>query len=73
MMFLDHLTKVRIVVIIYTFLIYDIRKKIKSAQKFNGEIKFSENDPVGVYGHALVLTNKLIIISSDGQRLFVLS
>ena len=34
------------------------------------EIKFDGVVPAGIYGYALVLTNKLISISSDGQRMF---
>ena len=34
------------------------------------EYIFSGNIPAGIYGYALVLTIKLINISSDGQRNF---
>ena len=55
--------------IIYAF---DIRyqKNFENAQPVKVEFKFSENITAGIYGYALVLTNKLISISSDGQRMF---
>ena len=34
------------------------------------EFKFSEIIPAGIHGYALVLSNKLVCISSDGQRFF---
>ena len=54
---------------------FDIRyqKNFESAQPVKVEFKFSENIPAGIYGYALVLTNKLISISSDGQRMFDLN
>ena len=55
--------------IIYSF---DIRyqKNFENAQPVRVEFKFSQNINVGIYGYALVLANKLISISSDGQRMF---
>ena len=55
--------------IIYAF---DIRyqKNFENAQPVKVEFKFSENIPAGIYGYALVLTNRLASISSDGQRMF---
>ena len=55
--------------IIYAF---DIRyqKNFENAQPVKVEFKFSENIPARIYGYALVLTNKLISKSSDGQRMF---
>ena len=51
---------------------FDIRyqKIFESAQPLKVEFNFSENIPAGMYGYALVLRNKLISISSDGQRMF---
>ena len=56
----------------YTLYVFDIRyqKNFESAQPIKVEYKFSENVPAGIYGYALVLTNKLISLSSDGQRHF---
>ena len=56
--------------IIYTFSIYDIRKKLEFAQPIRVEFEFSEKNPAGIYGYALVLTNKLVSTSSDGGRYF---
>ena len=58
--------------IIYKLSIYDIRKILKT-QPVKVEFKFSENIPGGIYGYALVLTNRLASISSDGQRMFDLN
>ena len=46
------------------------QKNFGSAQSIKVDIKFSENFPDCINGSALVLTNKLISISSDGQRQF---
>ena len=46
------------------------QKNFENAQPVKVEFKFSENIPAGIYGYGLVLTNKLISISSDGQRMF---
>ena len=56
----------------YKIYAFDIRyqKNFENAQPVKVEFKFSENIPAGIYGHALVLTNKLISISIDGQRMF---
>ena len=56
----------------YNIYAFDIRyqKNFENAQPVKVEFKFSENIPAGIYGYALVLTNKLISISSDGQRMF---
>ena len=58
--------------IIHTF---DIRcqKNFEIAQPVKVKFKFSENNPVGIYGYALVLTNRLVSISSDGQGMFDLN
>ena len=56
----------------YNIYAFDIRyqKNFENAQPVKVEFKFSENVVAGIYGYALVLTNKLISISSDGQRMF---
>ena len=56
----------------YNIYAFDIRyqKNFENAQPVKVEFKFSENIDAGIYGYALVLTNKLISISSDGQRMF---
>ena len=59
----------------YNIYAFDIRnqKNFENAQPVKVEFKFSENIPAGVYGYALDLTNKLVSISSDGQRMFDLN
>ena len=44
----------------YNIYAFDIRyqKNFENAQPFKVEFKFSENIPAGIYGYALVLTNK---------------
>ena len=56
----------------YNIYAFDIRyqKNFENAQPVKVEFKFSENIPAGICGYALVLTNKLISISSDEQRMF---
>ena len=56
----------------YNIYVFDIRyqKNFESSQPIKVEFKFDGVIPAGVYGYALVLTNKLISISSDGQRMF---
>ena len=46
------------------------QKKIESAQPIKVEFKFDRVVPNDINGYALVLTNKLVSISSDGQRHF---
>ena len=59
----------------YNVYAFDIRyrKLSENAQPVKVEFKFSENIPAGIYGYALVLTNKIISIGSDGQRMFDLN
>ena len=59
----------------YNIYAFDIRfqKNFESSQPIKIEFKFDEVIPAGIYGYALVLTNKLISISSDGQRMFDLT
>ena len=59
----------------YNIYVFDIRyqKNFESAQPIKVEFKFDGVVPAGTYGYALVLTNKLISISSDGQRMFDLT
>ena len=56
----------------YNKLIFDkrYRKNSESAQPIKLELKFPEDKPAGIYGYASVLTNKLIGISSDGNKMF---
>ena len=56
----------------YNLEVFDIRyqKKLENAQPINADFNFSENVPAEVYGYALVLTKKLVSVSSDGQRHF---
>ena len=56
----------------YNIYAFEIRyqKSFENAQPVKVEFKFSENVVAGIYGYALVLTNKLIFISSDSQRMF---
>ena len=56
----------------YNLYVFDIRyqKSLEKAQPIKVEFKFSENVPAGIYRYALVLKNKRISISSDGQRHF---
>ena len=56
----------------YNLYVFDIRyqKKFQNSQPIKVEFKFTGVVPAGIYGYALVLTNKKISISSDGQRHF---
>ena len=49
------------------------QKNFESAQPIKVEFKFNGVIPAEIYGYSLVLTNKLISISSDGQRMFDLT
>ena len=40
---------------------------LEKAQSIKVEFEFSEIVAAGIYGYALVLTNKIISTSSDGQ------
>ena len=59
----------------YNIYAFDIRyqKNFKSSQPIKVEFIFDTVVPAGTYGYALVLTNKLISMSSDGQRMFDLT
>ena len=59
----------------YNIHCFDIRyqKNFESSQPIKVEFKFDGVVPDGIYGYALVLTNKIISISSDGQRMFDLA
>ena len=59
----------------YNLYVFDIRyqKNFESAQPIKVEFKFSGVVPAGINGYALVLTNRLISISSDSQRMFDLN
>ena len=56
----------------YNLYVFDIRyqKDFQNSQPIKVEFKFTGAVPAGIYGYALVLTNKRISISSDGQRHF---
>ena len=59
----------------YNICAFDIRyqKNFESSQPIKVEFKFDGVVPAGKYGYALVLTNRLISMSSDGQRMFDLN
>ena len=59
----------------YNIYAFDIRyqKNFESSQPIKVEFKFDGVVPAGIYGYDLVLTNRLISISSDGQRMFDLN
>ena len=59
----------------YNIYAFDIRyqKNFENSQPIKVEFIFSGNVDAGIYGYALVLTNRIISISSDGQRMFDLS
>ena len=54
----------------YNIHVFDIRyqNNYQSGQSVKVEFKLDKIVPAGVYGYALVLTNRLVSISSDGQR-----
>ena len=56
----------------YNLYVFGIQywKNLESAQPIGVEFKISEIFPTGIYGYALVLTNKLVRISWDDQRHF---
>ena len=59
----------------YNIYAFDIRyqKNFESSQPIKVEFKFERVIPGDIYGYALVLTNRLISITNDGQRMFDLS
>ena len=59
----------------YNIHAFDIRyqQNYESCQSVKVEFKLGAAVPAGIYGYALVLTNKLFSISSDGQRMFDLN
>ena len=70
---LDHLMLA--IFICYNLYVFDIRyqKNFENDQPINVEIILSGNFDAGTYGYALVLTNKLISLRTDGQRHFDIS
>ena len=56
----------------YNLYVFDIRyqKNFTNSQPTKVEFKFEGVVPIDINGYALVLTNKLVSISSDGQRHF---
>ena len=61
--------------IAYNIYAFDIRyqKNFERSEPIKVEFKFDGVIPAGIYGYVLVLTNKLVSISSDGQRMFDLT
>ena len=59
----------------YNMYAFDIRyqKNFESSQPIKVEFKFDGVVPAGKYGYALVLTNRLISIGSDVQKMFDLN
>ena len=59
----------------YNLYVFDVRyqKNFESAQPIKVEFEFAGVVPAGIYDYALVLTKRLISISSDGQRDFDIS
>ena len=59
----------------YNIYAFDIRyqEDFENSQPIKVEFKFDGVVPAGIYGYALVSTNRLISISSDGQRMFDLT
>ena len=59
----------------YNIYAFDIRyqKNFENAQPVKEKFKFSENIIARIYGYALVLTNRLASITSDGQGMFDLT
>ena len=57
----------------YNIYAFDIRyeKNFENAQPVKVEFKFSENIPAGIYGYALVLTNKLISKPVTGNECLI--
>ena len=49
------------------------QKNFESGQSVKAEFKFDGVVPGGIFGYGLVLTNRIINISSDGQRMFDLN
>ena len=49
------------------------QQNFTASQPNNVEFNFDGVDPTDINGHAMVLTNKLVSISSDRQRQFDLS
>ena len=59
----------------YNVHVFDMRyqKNSETGQSVKVEFKVDKVIPAGIYGYALVLTNSLISITSDGQRMFDLT
>ena len=56
--------------IVYYFYVFSIRyeRNLEAAQPTKVEFEISEDVPAGIYGYALVSTNKLVSKSSDWQH-----
>ena len=65
-------SNVRAAVVGYNLYVFDIRHQINytASQPIKVQYKFDGLVPNNVNGYDLVLTNKLVSISSDGQRHF---
>ena len=46
------------------------QKNLEIGQSLKVEFKLDGDVPAGIHGYALLLTNRLATISSDGQRMF---
>ena len=59
----------------YNIYAFDIRyqKNFENSQPIKVEFKFDDVVPAGIYGYALVLTNRIISLGSDGRRMFDLN
>ena len=68
-------SKARVDEIGYNLYVFDMtyQTKVTASQTFKVEFKFDWIVPNDINGYALVLLNKLVSISSDGQRHFDLT
>ena len=60
------------IIIGYNLYVFDVRyqKRFEGAQPIKVDFKVSEKNPAGVYGYALLLTNRILSIGPDRQRHF---
>ena len=74
MMILD-LQTLKVVELGHNLYVFGIRyqQKIRDSQRIEEEFKFDGVVQCDINGYALVLTNKLVSISSDGHRHFDLT
>ena len=59
----------------YNLYVFGIRyqKNFESSEPIKVEFKIDGVVPAGIYGYVLVLTNRIVSISSDEQRMFDLN